>query len=222
MTRILLLFVSMLCLTSCGPRHGHLRHSSADQVIALDRADRNQWQRPIWLMQTLKIRPGMRVVDLGAGAGYLLPHLSKAVGPQGQVIALEVDGDLLAQLRSMVKRLNLTNVKVVRGQPLGMPIPTQADLALMVNTYPELDNPVEMLQSLHDHLKPSGRLAVIDYMVDLKVAGPPQSERLSADTIRAEARGAGFSELQTIAGLPRQYCLVFGRVEDQASDQVSK
>ena len=211
MKTTLLVVVMACCLAGCGPRHGHLRYSSAQQVKALDKSDRDQWQRPIWLMDKLQIKPGMSVVDLGAGAGYLLPHLSKAVGPTGKVYALEVDADLLAQLRDLVKRLNLTNVTVVRGQPLGVPVAGQVDFALLLNTYPELDNPVEMLQSLHAHIKPTGRLAVIDYRLDPKTPGPPQQERLAPETIQAEARGAGFDEVANIPGLPRQYCLVFSR-----------
>ena len=39
------------------------------------------------LVAEFGIKPGMTVVDLGTGPGYMLPYLSEAVGPTGRVIA---------------------------------------------------------------------------------------------------------------------------------------
>ena len=46
------------------------------------------------------VQPGMTVADVGTGIGYMLPFLSRAVGPQGKVIAEDIFDDFLAGARS--------------------------------------------------------------------------------------------------------------------------
>ena len=67
------------------------RHSFEDVehwVKVFDDPARDGWQKPAEVVQALKIRPGRRVADLGAGTGYLMRHLSAAVGDTGAVFAL--------------------------------------------------------------------------------------------------------------------------------------
>lgn len=53
-------------------------------------------------LQALGIRPGMRVLDIGCGNGFLLPALVKLVGPTGHVFAIDLQSDLLTEARERV------------------------------------------------------------------------------------------------------------------------
>jgi predicted methyltransferase len=57
-------------------------------------SDRDAWQHPERVIESLSIAPGQRVADLGAGAGYFTFRLAQAVGPAGVVYALDVDEDM--------------------------------------------------------------------------------------------------------------------------------
>ena len=48
------------------------------------------------MLQQLQVRPGMRVLEVGAGSGYNAALLAELVGPTGSVISLEFDGELAA------------------------------------------------------------------------------------------------------------------------------
>lgn len=211
---IICLLVSLTAM-SCGGRSA-VRPSpkvGAD-IIKPPTADRDIWQLPATVIELLEMSPGMSVIDLGAGDGYLTPHLSAAVGQKGKVHAVEIDDTLLTRLSALVKKRKLNNVNVIKGAIGNLPQTKPVDRILLLNTYPELADPVNMIQALAKRLKPGGWLVIIDYRLDPKVPGPPISERLGPGTIEAEARGAGLSLVATSDRLPRQYVAVFMRADE--------
>ena len=47
----------------------------------LEAPDRDEWQKPDQIMDTLRIAEGSTVADLGAGSGWFTMHLARRVGP---------------------------------------------------------------------------------------------------------------------------------------------
>ncbi|MBI5137292.1 MAG: 16S rRNA (cytosine(967)-C(5))-methyltransferase RsmB [Nitrospirae bacterium] len=60
-------------------------------------------------------RPGERILDACAAPGGKASQLAEAVGPSGQVVALEQDARRMERLRANLDRLRLGNVTVARG-----------------------------------------------------------------------------------------------------------
>ncbi|MBD0272575.1 MAG: methyltransferase domain-containing protein, partial [Acetobacteraceae bacterium] len=86
------------------------------------------------VMELLAIRPGMAVADIGAGAGYYVGRLSRRVGPEGRVIAQDVERKYLDRLRRRVSRERLPNVSLVLGEPHDPRLPPRSvDVALLVH-----------------------------------------------------------------------------------------
>ena len=206
---------SLLLLASCGGRSA-VRPSApvTPEVKQPPASSRDLWQLPETVIDLLEMQPGMAVLDLGAGAGYMTRHLAKAVGKKGKVIAVEIDAKLVASLGKLVQRRKLTNVQVVQSSVSDLPATDPVDRILLLNTYPELEDPVGMIGALTQRLKPGGWLVIIDYLPDAKVPGPPLSQRLAITTVQAEARGAGLSLVATSDRLPRQYVAVFMRAAE--------
>jgi protein-L-isoaspartate(D-aspartate) O-methyltransferase len=73
----------------------------------------------IRLLHALDVRPGQRVLHLGAGTGYYTAILAELVGPQGSVTAVEVDPELAAAAERNLKPWK--QVKVVRGDGFQWP-----------------------------------------------------------------------------------------------------
>jgi predicted methyltransferase len=88
-------------------------HSFADVKYwssIFDDPRRDEWQKPQALVDALQVRPGMTVADLGAGTGYFSRYLSAAVGPQGAVLAIEIEPTLLTHLRERAEREHSDNL----------------------------------------------------------------------------------------------------------------
>jgi ubiquinone/menaquinone biosynthesis C-methylase UbiE len=109
----------------------------------------------------LALRPGMTVADIGAGSGYDTLRLSKAVGPQGRVLAEDVTPQYLSELRSAVAAAGLKNVTVVLGEAGDPRLPPQSiDAAIMVHMYHEIQQPMALLAALAPAFKAGGRLGI--------------------------------------------------------------
>jgi ubiquinone/menaquinone biosynthesis C-methylase UbiE len=52
------------------------------------------------LAATFELNPGDRVLDVGTGTGILLPILREAIGPQGQLLAMDFSFKMLEQARA--------------------------------------------------------------------------------------------------------------------------
>ena len=62
------------------------------------------------------VQPGERWLDIGAGAGrYALP-IALAVGPAGEVVAVEASASMLAGLRTGMADHGIANVRIVEGR----------------------------------------------------------------------------------------------------------
>lgn len=186
---------------------------------AQDERARDAWQLPEVVLDKMRIAPGMRVADLGAGAGYLLPMLSRAVGPEGKVYAVEVQAPLVERLRKRVAAERLDNVVVVQSSDLDAPLPEPIDRLILLHSYRELAQPIELLRALKQRLQPTGRLFVVEFLPPPDPTGmplplPDDDARVAPETIEAEARGAGLLATQRFAVLPHQYFAMFVNAEE--------
>lgn len=65
------------------------------------------------MLEDLDLRPGLRVMEVGAGTGYNAALLGHVVGASGRVVSIDIDSDIVATARTHVSRTGLTNVRVV-------------------------------------------------------------------------------------------------------------
>src|SRR5436309_10434862 len=79
-------------------------------VSVFDDPARDAYQKPGEVVRALRIRPGMRVADIGAGTGYFSGHLSAAVGPTGAVFAADTEPELVRHLRERAEKERTDNV----------------------------------------------------------------------------------------------------------------
>jgi ubiquinone/menaquinone biosynthesis C-methylase UbiE len=136
------------------------------QTVAKTLSDpaRDEKQKPGELMRSAGIRPGMTVADVGTGIGFMLPFLSKRVGPEGKVIAEDIFDDFLAAAKQRTANQKLANVTFVKGTETDPKLPEGAmDLVLALDVYHHFDFPDKMLAAIHKSLKPDGRLVIVEY-----------------------------------------------------------
>jgi len=171
---------------------------------------RDGWQQPDRVVTSLGLEPGARVADLGAGGGYFTWRLADAVGPQGQVFAVDVDDEMLAHLAEQSRERGDANVETVLGEYDDPLIPEGGvDWIFTCNTYHHIEERSAYFANARRYLRPGGRVAIVEFN------GQGWFERwfvhyVPADEVRAEMRAAGYVELASHDYLDRQSFLVFG------------
>jgi ubiquinone/menaquinone biosynthesis C-methylase UbiE len=139
---------------------------AARKSVAKSLADpaREQAQKPGQLVVAMGLQPGMTVADVGTGVGYMLPYLSKRVGPAGHVVAEDIFDDFLSAAKQTAENQNLSNVTFVKGSAADPNLPEgQLDMELVLDAYHHFDFPEKMLAALHKALKPDGKLVIVEY-----------------------------------------------------------
>jgi len=187
---------------------GHAFTDPAELAKKWNAAERDAWQHPEEIVAALALQPGATVAEIGAGTGYMVAHLSKAVGERGTVIAVDAEEAMIAYVASRVEALGPATVrpqKVTHGDPK-LP-PESVDAILTLDTWHHIDERVEYARKLYAALRPGGRLVVVDYHVDAEV-GPPQEMRVSPQQVVAELAEAGFRAEIADESMPRHYMVV--------------
>ncbi|HUE22393.1 MAG TPA: methyltransferase domain-containing protein [Bryobacteraceae bacterium] len=136
------------------------------QAIAanLGSAARDATERPQELVDRMDLKPGMTVADVGTGVGYMLPYLSRAVGPSGHVLAEDIFDDFLNAAKQRAADRKLVNVAFVKGTETDPRLPAGAvDLILALDSYHHYDYPEKMLAAFARALRDGGRLVVVEY-----------------------------------------------------------
>jgi SAM-dependent methyltransferase len=181
-----------------------------DKYIAvLEDPERDEWQKPATVIQALKVQPGEYVADIGAGSGYFTRYLAHTVGDTGTVFAVDVEEGMVDHLRRRLKEGNINNVKTMKV-PAHDPllIDGSLDLAFICDVYHHLEDRDVYMRKVRKALKPTGRIAIVDFYKKETPVGPPMHMRLSEEAVEKELRAAGLEVTEKLAILPYQYILI--------------
>jgi ubiquinone/menaquinone biosynthesis C-methylase UbiE len=105
----------------------------------------------------LGLEPGSRVLDVGCGTGASFPLLVQAVGPNGEVVGVEISPNLAAIANKRIEQEGWNNVHVVVGPAQTIALPGTFDGLLLFAAHEVLTSP-EALDHLLAHLKKEGRI----------------------------------------------------------------
>jgi predicted methyltransferase len=176
-------------------------------IAAPDRTDadrKNDDRRePVKLLAFTGVRPGWKVLDMGAGAGYSTEIMARGAAPNGTVYA-QNPADLFPLAKSgFTARMQHPAMKnvVVETRPFDDPLPADVtDLDLITffffyhdTTYMPVDR-AKMDRALFNALKPGGYLVITDYEAPpgAPVTTGKTLHRLDEDIEKREIEAAGF------------------------------
>lgn len=189
---------------------------TALKQCAYEGFSRDEWQQPDQIIQSLRIQPGSVIADLGSGSGYFTLRLAKAAGSTGKVYAVDVDRAMNEALRERAKKEQADNVVVVLAEPSQPNIPAPVDLIFTSNTYHHIDNRLTYFAALIKYLRPSGRLAVIEFNRTGWLDGL-WGHSTPKETIKRELEQAGYELQNDFDFLERQSFLLFAPKPDKAN-----
>jgi predicted methyltransferase len=133
------------------------------------------------------------------------------------VYAVEIQPEMIALLKQGVEKAGLTNVVPVLGAADDPRLPAGAlDWILLVDVYHELQQPKAVLARMREALKPTGKVALVEYRLEGPTALHIREEhRMSPKQVLAEWEPAGFRLAARHEFLPTQHFFVFEKAPDR-------
>ena len=126
---------------------------------------RRRYMRPV--LDRVGIRPGERVLELGPGPGMFTVDAAQRVGPEGRLIAVDIQPEMIAQVEKRVREAGLTNVETHVADAYHLPLENESvDRAFLVTVLPEIPDQARALAELRRVLKPGGLLSITEEFAD--------------------------------------------------------
>jgi ubiquinone/menaquinone biosynthesis C-methylase UbiE len=164
------------------------------------------------MLAALHVEPGNTVCDMGCGNGFYTLPLAKLVGDDGQVIAVDIQREMLGLLKDRAAAEKLDNIELVLGTVVDPQLkPNSVDLVLMVDVYHEFSHPEQMLQAIRTSLKPTGRVALVEFRMEDPRVPIKKLHKMSKSQILKEFEPNGFKLVEEFEKLPWQHLMFFAR-----------
>jgi len=178
----------------------------------LIRENREDEERCSIMLGQLGVKPGMTVCDMGCGNGFYALQLAKMVGPQGRVLAVDIQAEMLELLKRRAAEQGIENVVPILGTVVDPKLPAgEVDLILCVDVYHEFSHPEHMLQAMRRSLKSDGVIALLEYRAEDPNVPIKPLHKMSKVQILNEFPPNGLELVREFDHLPWQHLMFFGR-----------
>ncbi|MGL4460864.1 MAG: class I SAM-dependent methyltransferase [Planctomycetia bacterium] len=185
----------------------------------LERPEREREEQPTKLLDVMKLKPGMVVADIGAGSGYFTFRMAERVAPDGKVLAVDIQPEMLQILRDRKKELNAETVEPLLGTITDPNLPEgEVDVVLMVDVYHEFSHPWEMTRAMVKGLKPGGRIVFVEYRLEDPAVPIKLVHKMREKQVVREMSVHGLRWVGTVGVLPRQHIVIFEKPTPKTDD----
>jgi arsenite methyltransferase len=171
-----------------------------------ERVSRMQVPRVI---ETLGVKPGMKVADLGSGSGLFTRPIAKAAAPGGVVYAVDINEALLKIVDRSAKDQKIESIRTVLAATDDPKLPEPVDLILICDTLHHIQNQPQYVKGLSKYLRPGGRVAIIDFSKDWPVGHEMMVYSLEA--LEGWMRDAGFTRASAHDFLDNSFFVIWRR-----------
>ena len=169
------------------------------------------------ILEAIQLKPGLAVADVGAGTGLYLRPLSRSVGDEGKVYAIDIAPKFVKHLRDRANEEKLGNVDVVLCSDVNLK-GNSIDRAFLCDVYHHFEYPEGSLKSIHRAMRTGGKLILVDFHRAPDVS-PERKQwlqghiRAPLETFKQEIIDAGFQfeEQVAIDGFSENYLLRFSK-----------
>jgi cyclopropane fatty-acyl-phospholipid synthase-like methyltransferase len=181
----------------------------------LIRDNRENEERCSVMLGQLNLKTGMTVCDMGCGNGFYSLKMAKMVGPQGTILGVDVQPEMLQFLRTRMEKEGVDNITPILGSFHNPRLPRNTvDVILMVDVYHELSHPEIMLRAMRDSLKPGGQIILLEYREEDDRVPIKPLHKMNKIQILKEYEANGFRVASQFDKLPWQHMMFFEKDPD--------
>jgi len=119
------------------------------------------------IIKHLKLETGIKVLDIGCGPGRLTIPIAKIIGSQGEILAVDMQAEMLSKIKEKAKKANLSNIRYLETK-IGKKtlIQDHFDRALLISVLGEIPDKEKCLQEVFHALQPGGILIIAETIFD--------------------------------------------------------
>ena len=155
----------------------------------VDNPPRRVVQPPRSTVDNFHLHEGQTVLELGPGPGYFTVEVARRLGPEGRLVCVDIQPEMIDALRRRLLREGVTNTLPMVGDALGLPLADcSVDCAFLVTVLGEIPDRPKALAELRRVLKPGGILSITETLPDPDYQFP--------DVVRDLCRASGFRLLE--------------------------
>jgi len=163
---------------------------------------RDKWQKPESIMDSIGIKEGNIIGEVGAGSGYFTLKLAKRVGKSGLVYANDIKNSVLKDLENNSKKEGLENVKTIVGKTENPLFPDSTmDMVVMMYVFHDLTKPIALMKNIKPCLKTGAKVVIIDR--DPNRFGEDYDHFMSKSEIIQKVKESGYTIEKIWSFLPR-------------------
>lgn len=182
----------------------------SDDLVGLDEFHGRGRSATVALLREAGLRPGERVLDIGAGIGGPARTMARHFG--ATVTALDPTVRFAELARELNRRCGLEDrITVVQGEAGALPFPDQSfDLVVTQAVWASVEDKDAMFAEACRVLAPGGRMAIFEIVAGPAVEefaypvpwanGPEENHLVSAEEARRRAVAAGFEPGRWLTG----------------------
>jgi ubiquinone/menaquinone biosynthesis C-methylase UbiE len=186
----------------------------------LIRENRENEERCSIMLANLGVKPGMTICDMGCGNGFYSLQMAKMVAPDGKVLGVDIQPEMLRLLRKRASKAKVRNIEPILGTLANPKLPEgEVDLILCVDVYHEFSHPEQMLSAMRKSLKPKGVVALLEYRSEDPDVPIKLLHKMSKAQIMKEYPANGFKLVRQYDKLPWQHMMFFAR-DDSPLEEV--
>jgi ubiquinone/menaquinone biosynthesis C-methylase UbiE len=189
-----------------------MHYAGAEWLI---RNEREREERCSLMLTNLGVKPGSTVCDMGCGNGFHSLFLAQMVGPEGHVLAVDIQPEMLALLRDRMEKDGIENITPVLGSVHDPRLPDNSvDLILLVDVYHEFSHPEHMLAAMRKSLAPGGLIVLVEFRAEDPEVPIKPLHKMSKEQIMKELPPNGFKLAKEFDRLPWQHMMFFAKDDD--------
>lgn len=203
-----IVFVSVASSAQTDPQQRKTSTPYTGDLTIFDYPDRDQKLHINQVMDLLGITAGKSVADIGAGSGWFAVRAAKRITNTGKLYAVDINPEAIAYIKSRVQKDGLGNIVTILGATDDPKLPAASvNAVLLLKTYHEVAQPVELMRNLRVALRPGARVGIIDRN------GNGENHGVSKDLVIQEVESAGYRLLEEhddlVKGDKMDYFLLF-------------